>query len=479
MGTQLEEVYNYMMQYAMVSPGDRLVVGLSGGADSVCLLHMLCSLAERLGINHTDIIAVHVHHGLRGQEADRDAEFSKNLCDTLGVGFELYKTDINKYAEENGLTVEEAGRKYRYACFEECCIKYECNRIAVAHNKNDLAETVIFHMLRGSGIRGMRGILPVRDTIIRPLLDMDRSRIVAYLSEVGMTYCEDATNASCDYDRNKIRHVILPAMEHINTGFLTHICNLAKDADAYYTLTDKLSEQAYDVCVTELKNKYSISIVALEKLERLIQRNICYKVITNLAGSAKDITSQHVDALLHLCSLQSGSEICLPYALIARKSYDAIIVQKSKDYHVEDDCFVPQEIFVPGVYDMTDWGTIKISLVKRENIEEISKNQYTKMFDYDKIYGSLCLRRPEEGDFISVNAAGNTKKLSRLFIDCKIDRQKRSCWPVIACEASVVWVVGLRESYQYRVESQTQNVLVVQYIRKGEQNGRENQCAHQ
>lgn len=474
MGTQLEEVYNYMTQYAMVAPGDRVVVGLSGGADSVCLLHMLCTLAKRFGIKRTDIVAVHVHHGLRGPDADRDAEFSKNLCNTLGVGFVLYKTDIKKYAEDHRLTVEEAGRKYRYACFEECCIKYECNRIAVAHNKNDLAETVIFHMLRGSGIRGMRGMLPVRDTIIRPLLETDRSRIVAYLSEVGMTYCEDVTNASCDYDRNRIRHEILPVMEHINAGALTHICNLAKDADAYYTLTDKMSEQAYAACVKERGKNYSISIAALEKLERLIQRNVCYKVISNLAGSARDITSQHVDAVLQLCSLQSGSELCLPYDMLARKSYDAIIVQKTNDCHIGEACFVPQEISVPGVYEMPDWGTIKVSLVKREDIEEISKNQYTKMFDYDKIYGSLCLRVPKEGDFISVNAAGNTKKLSRLFIDCKVDRKKRSCWPVIACDASVVWVIGLRESYQYRMDSQTQKVLVVQYIRKGEQNGREN-----
>lgn len=473
MNIQTDKVYNYIVEHTMIQAGDRIVVGLSGGADSVSLLLLLVELCERFGNSVSDIVAVHIHHGLRGEEADRDAQFSEELCERLGVTFVLYKTDIKRFAETNKYTVEEAGRIYRYDCFAKTCEQYACNKIAVAHNKNDLAETVLFHIVRGSGMSGLRGILPVRDNIIRPVLCLERNEILDYLTAKNQSFCEDSTNASTDYDRNRIRHDILPMLQELNDGALVHICSLAQEASDYYDWGKSYTDEAYTQVVYRDGRHLGVAVDKLNKLPPLLRRNICYKVITDLAGASKDITARHVQALLSLLNAQSGKEVVLPYGIIARRSYDSILLSISNVDSVVAAGVEEQEIFVPGVYELSDMGTLTVSVVPRDKITEISKNQYTKMLDYGKIKGKLFLRTPESGDSLVIDEAGNTKKLSRIFIDAKIDRDKRANWPVVTCEDAILWVIGLRESYMYRIDSQTSEVLVLNYERKGEQDGRE------
>lgn len=472
MNTQADKVYNFILEHTMIQAGDRIVVGLSGGADSVSLLLLLVELCNRFGNDASDLVAVHIHHGLRGDEADRDAQFSQQLCERLGVAFVLYETDIKEFARANKYTVEEAGRIYRYECFAKTCVQYGCNKIAVAHNKNDLAETVLFHVVRGSGMSGLRGILPVRGNIIRPVLCLEREEIIEYLMSKNQSFCEDSTNASVDYDRNRIRHDILPLLQEINDGAMSHICNLAQEAADYYAWGEAYTDEAYAKVVYRDGRRFGIVVDQMNRLTSLLRRNICYKVITDLAGASKDITSRHVQALLGLLDAQSGKEIVLPYRIIARRSYDSILLSVNQADLDENIIVEAQEISAPNDYEIADLGTLSVSVVPREEITEISKNQYTKMIDYDKIKGTLFLRTPQSGDYLTIDETGSTKKLSRLFIDLKIDREKRIDWPVVACEDEILWAVGLRENYMYRIDSQTSRVLVLHYERKGEQNGR-------
>ncbi len=473
MNTQADKVYNYILEHTMIQSGDRIVVGLSGGADSVSLLLLLAELGEKLGYNKSNLVAVHVHHGLRGEEADRDAEFAKALCERIGIAFVLYHTDIKAFAKENKYTVEEAGRIYRYECFAKTCEHYDCNKIAVAHNKNDFAETVLFHIVRGSGMNGLRGILPVRDNVIRPILCLERAEVLEYLTSKNETYCEDSTNASGDYDRNRIRHAILPMLQTINEGALSHICNLTREATDYYDWAFSYTEEAYTKAVYRDGRYLGIIVDHMNRLPSLLRRNICYKALTDIAGASKDITSKHVQALLGLFEAQSGREVMLPYGISARRSYDSVLLSVKQSDGLQEDLSFEREITQSGVYAFNNVGTLTVSIVPREEISEISKNKYTKMLDYDKIKGKLFLRTPKTGDCLIIDDAGNTKKISRLFIDAKIDRDKRVDWPIVACETEVLVVVGIRESYKYRIDSQTSRVLVLHYEGKGEKYGRE------
>lgn len=226
----MEDIYGkvraYIAKHQMISDGDTVAAGVSGGADSVCMLYMLRKLAEEIPFR---LIVVHVHHGVRS-DAQEDADYVKRLCEEWNIPFFLKRVDMAGYAKEMRLTPEEAGRELRYQAFEEA-LNGECApcKIAVAHNRNDRAETMLFHLFRGSGLRGLGSIRPVRERIIRPLLCLERAEIEAYLSEKGLACCMDSTNNDDTYTRNKIRHHILPYVEeHICRNAVAHIGEAAE-----------------------------------------------------------------------------------------------------------------------------------------------------------------------------------------------------------------------------------------------------------
>ena len=214
-----DDVEKFIRKYNMLQSGDCVIAGVSGGADSVCMLLILHELSESMGFS---VRAVHLNHMIRGDEADRDEAFVAELCDRINVPLKSFRRNVPEIAAEEGLSSEEAGRKIRYQLFEEAADdaqkEFKRVRIAVAHNRDDLAETVIFNMARGSSLKGLTGIRPVRDDIIRPILFAGRNEIEDYLAEKGESYCTDSTNLGDDYSRNRIRHVIIPALKELNAG---------------------------------------------------------------------------------------------------------------------------------------------------------------------------------------------------------------------------------------------------------------------
>lgn len=464
----LNDVYNYITEHEMVNPLDRIVVGLSGGADSVCLLVTLCALAERLETGVGNLFAVHVNHMLRGEAAERDEQFSRELCERLGVHYSCYRKDIETYAGELHCTVEEAGRQYRYQCFQEEAARYGCDKIAVAHNRNDLAETVLFNIIRGSGLRGLGGIQSVRDNVIRPLLDTQREDIEMYLKECGQTFCEDATNYTIDYDRNRIRHIILPAMEEINSGAIAHICQMAREAKESYSFIHNRALERYSGSVEQEAGKtVELDIGTLYKCNPVLQEHMIHEAITDVAGRSRDVNRRHVMSVLGLIYQDTGKSVSLPYGIRARRNYTQLIIsnirEQAADYYID--------ILENGVYDIPEWGSIEIEHMNYHSGMVISKKIYTKMVDYDKIRGSVCIRTPQDGDYITIDGNGNTKKLSRVFIDSKIDREKRSSWPVLASGHEIIWVFGLRYNMSYGIDKDTKHILYMKCIRKGEENG--------
>ena len=447
----LENVQNYIDRYHMLESGDAVVVGVSGGADSVCLLTVLCDLREMYKLT---ISAVHVNHMIRGEEADRDEASVRNLCQRYDVPLTVIKKDVPSYAHETGMSEEEAGRDIRYKAFqEEAAHLGGAAKIAVAHNRDDLAETVLFNMVRGSSVAGLAGIKPVRDNIIRPLLGTSRMEIESFLAERKITYVTDSTNLETDYSRNRIRQIVLPELKNINTEAVEHIAKIAEDAAAMSDRTEDRAKCVVDYSADE--NRALIGVEALSSLDDITAGEAVLRAVHAVCGRRKDITRRHVESVLGLTELKSGAGVDLPYGIRVRRNYGEIVFE------------IPVKCTAEGDRDSEEvhlTGRIETKVYDYKPGMEISKKTYTKMFDYDKIKGVLGLRLPRPEDTIVVNADGGRKKLAKLFTDMKVDRGLRNSVPVVCDDRDVIWVVGYRISEAYKISDKTQRVIEITYI---------------
>ena len=460
------KVYVYIKENKMIGAGDVVCVGLSGGADSVCLLTVLSSLSERLGIEK--LIAVHVNHGIRGEEASRDEEFVKEFCEKLKVSLYVKHMDIPALAQARHETVEETGRHERYAAFEE--VLYDVRKevgieeihegkIAVAHNRMDNAETVLFHLVRGTGIRGVCGIPPVRGHIIRPLLDAGRDEIEAYLNEREISYVTDSTNFLTDYDRNKIRHEVLPILKSINSAAVEHITDFVKDAKVVEERLEQDTLKNLDEVLIGQSDMIALSVSRLLLMDDFMQRRVLYAAFEKASGKRKDVTARHIINMQKLLKGDTGARTDLPYGFICRKNYDTLIIEGRKA--VGDD-MAPIELDKEGKVRLSA-GWVEMKIVDINNLDIDYKKTCIKAFDCDKIKDTLCVRMPADGDYIVINADGRRKSISKLFIDLKLDRESRKQVPVVCMGNEVLWVVGIRGTENYHITEETKRVLVLSY----------------
>ena len=285
----------YIHDNGMIDAGDRICVAVSGGADSMCLLFLLHGLAEEMDFR---LLAVHVEHGIRGEESLADMEYVKDICAGLGVPLSIGRVDAPGAAAAAGLSLEEAARNERYGYFDTL----EADRIALAHHMNDQAETVLFNLIRGSGMGGLRGILPVRGRYIRPLLCATAEEIREYCREKGIGFRTDSTNLDTEITRNKIRHQIMPLLQQINSRSVEHICECAESAGAGEEILSLETERAYGEAVEEREGFYCIRIKALEGCHEYLAARVVKAVLDKAAGRSKDITRRHVQAVLSLAN---------------------------------------------------------------------------------------------------------------------------------------------------------------------------------
>ncbi len=460
----LKTVQTYMQEHNMISEGDRIVIGVSGGADSVCLFHVLLQLAPKFNLS---LFVVHVNHGIRGEEADADEAYVKNLCTTNGIPFIAVKVDVPRIASLEGLSEEEAGRKVRYEAFYDCCNKNKCNKIAIAHNRNDNAETILFHLFRGSGIKGLTGIRATRDHIIRPLLCVSRKEIESYLKKNHINFCTDRTNLTEDYSRNKIRHRIISfAQEEINSKSIEHIVNAAEQLEEINQYLEKNVKMSYEkiVIYSLQQESYEIEIEKLKYEDLVIQKGIIRMVFNQLAHQLKDVDALHVGLVLGLLDKEVGKSLNLPYGILAVRNYYTIIMRANKQQKdvLETDKIVEQVITVPGDYYLSQINqTLHVILIKYKKSMIIPENGCTKWFDYDKIKNTVLIRARNEGDFIQIDSKGSRKKIKSLFIDDKIPREKRDLLPLLADGEHIMWVIGGRMSEAYKVSEDTQVILEI------------------
>ena len=450
----IKTVRDYILQYNMILPKDEIIAGVSGGADSVCMFLQLIEYKRECDF---DLKVVHINHMIR-EDASEDAAFVKDLCARYGVEFFLFEEDVLKLAKDKGISCEEAGREVRYERFKQVMSSKKA-KIAVAHNENDVAETVLFNIFRGTGIEGLASLMPVNKNIIRPLLGLSRVEIEAYLSEKGQQFKTDSTNAGCDYARNKIRNVMLPyAEENISSKSTEHIADLSKKMVLIREYIKKETEKAYLLAVTENEGSSVINLRVFSGLDPMLKREVLLLVMEKLTPHRKDITGQHIASLLDVTLKDGEKRIDLPYGLEAVKQYDNLTVRNSIknskeafEYEIGSDT----DIFLP------DGRILSVRVFDRDESALIERKTYTKWFDYDKIINCVKVRNRRAGDYITINSDMGKKSLKDYLIDCKIAKEQRDSIPLIADDSHILWVVGYRISEYYKVSDTTKRILQI------------------
>lgn len=498
----------------MLCSGDRVVAGVSGGADSVCLFFLLLALQQKMELS---LAVVHINHGIR-PEAEEDARYVEKLCAEWGIAFFLVEKDVKAEAEALKCSEEEAGRRVRYEAFRQAAESFHADKIAVAHNSNDRSETMLFHLFRGTGISGLSSIPPVRDRIIRPLLCLERWEIEEYLEMKGVSYCIDATNDGDDYTRNRIRHHILPYVEkEIVPGSVSH---MAQTAELLLETEDYLQQQtlaAMEGCVICDKEeragqRYLISVAGLLSCHPVLQKRLLFHLVKALSPQARDISYVHIKKLLGLFTGKGNRRVSLPFHIVGRREYDRVMLERGEslkeqaaglgcrqesrnpqDREASAEQIISLNIPQLGAYSGANgsfqemitewgipqsgtqqvlWGNFRIEYKILENFgeknQELPGNEYTKWFDCDKIIKPPEIRTRKSGDYLTLADKGGKlihQSLKDFFINKKIPAKEREQIPLLAEGAHVIWLVGHRISEYYKVSKDTRHILQVQIMK--------------
>lgn len=467
-----KKVFDYVHKHHMLAEGDYVVAGVSGGADSVCLLFMLLEMQKELPI---DIHVVHINHKIR-EDAESDSAYVKTLCEKFNIPFTLVECDVQQLAKQMHISTEEAGRNARYEAFYRVLEQKGGGKIAIAHNKNDCCETFLFHLFRGSSLRGLSGISPVRDEIIRPLMCLERHEIEAFLEQNGIKYCIDSTNLEDNYTRNKIRHRILEtAVREISPAAVTHINDACGRINEAYSFIGDMTRIAYKECAFASENGIHINLERYQRQHPVIQGYVIMKALEHAAGSKKDLEAVHVEQVKALFQKQCGRKINLPYHLCAERDYTGVLVHRTDNENKTQEAFTEytvscadKERLLRGEHVEIDLGDGKnlVLSVKNADSEEIQKNipqkKYTKWIDYDKIKDIIVVRTRKEGDYLTIDAPGGAvhkKTLKSYLIDRKVPAKERGEICLVAEKSHVLWVVGERISSFYKISGQTTRIL--------------------
>ena len=468
----LGKIKCYVEKYQMLTNEDGVIVGVSGGADSVCLLLVLLELQKEIGF---DLVAVHVNHGLRGIDAETDEVFVRSFCEERGVPLETYSVDVAHVAKERKQSTEEAGRELRREFFEQARIKHKGTKIALAHHKNDNAETFLFRLARGTGIKGLGGMAPVADHYIRPLLCVKREEIEAYLVEQDILYCTDASNESDEYARNRVRNHLIPYMESsLNEKT---VCHIDETMEYIRQVQEYLEEQAtpyMTACLVRTENGYRILQEEYNRTPKVLRPILLKKILVNVCQREKDLESVHLHQIEELFDRQTGRKIHLPYQMEAKRVYDGVEIYQK----VEEEDEISEAFFfdLREQLETSQWNGQKICcrvLNKLQIDGETLEKSHTKRFDCDIIKNGITFRTRRQGDYITIHPDGRTQKLKSYFINEKIPQEERDKILLVADGSHILWIVGYRVNCAYQMNENTNCVLEI-HIDEGERDGRDN-----
>jgi len=500
----IRQVRRTIDDHNLLLAGDTVVLGVSGGPDSLCMLHLLRDLA---GSYQVSLHVGHLHHGIRGQDADDDAAFVAGLCRSWAIPCAVERADVPALARERGLAIEEAARQARYAFLGSQARAVGARSVAVAHNADDQVETVLMHFLRGAGLAGLRGMRPLawmdelrlgaegqqppepgeRIRLIRPLLQVTRQQIEEYCHDHGLEPRFDRSNLDQTYFRNRLRHELIPFLEGYNPNVRQVVRRMAEVVAADYSLLRACLAEAWPQVVrSESDLAIIFDLSALRALPLGLQRSIIREGIHRLRRSLRNIDLVHVDDAVRLVRKgKVGSVATLPRRLALTLGYDqAVLAEEGFEGPRESRPRVesgPLVVPVPGTVSLPDGDFADIGrsrrwrattwFIQREALPEDwaqNRDPYLAFVDASKV--QLCcplvLRQRQEGDwFEPLGLRGRRQSLRDFYINVKIPKRERATVPLLVCGENIVWVVGYRLDARYAITPDTERALVVRFAR--------------
>lgn len=455
----INSVKNTIFTHNLINDGDAVLVALSGGADSVCLLDALCQMRKELGVT---VGAAHLNHMIRGREADRDEAYAAEVCTKLGVPFYAERVDVPELSKKDGISEEAAGRKARYDFFKRLCSAHGYTKIATAHNRNDKAETVIMRILRGTGIDGLTAIKYKReDGVIRPLLDVVRCDIEKYCEENNLLYCTDSTNSDTEYTRNRVREKLIPFLEeNFNPSIIDTLCTLSDNAAEDSDFINGYATRLYNRINSPMpKRKPTVlDIESLKMLDECIFNRIIRITANDVMGDNYNLERVHIESVRSLLDKKTGASVCLPENLKVSVKYGWLEFKEADGADSDSAEFsYPVEISVSESLESMGM-TFEITDAKKK----IRKNQM--IIDYDMIEDKeITVRNRRAGDRMVFFKDGRTRRIKDYLIDKKIPREERNRIPLLCADNKIIAIIGDRVAETYKIKENTKRGLVITY----------------
>lgn len=458
-----EKFLENLIQRCGVREGDKILIGCSGGADSMVLLHLLYKASMEKNLR---IFVCHINYGLRGEASDRDEEVVKEECEKFGIQYEVFKMKLDKGYQFSNL--EEKLRDYRYNVFKEQALKRCCNWIGIAHNKNDQAETLLLNLLRGAGTEGLSAMSysNLRQKIIRPLLNISREEVTMYIKKNRIRYGEDESNYSMAFTRNKIRNILIPLLiNEFNPSIVDILYNTSLIIAAEGTLFDEICQKYIELLAFKRDKYISIPIDELNCLPLAIKRRLLRLMYKYLMGNTRRLHFMHIETILReVNKIEGRIVIDLPNA-VQVKIYNREIKFYLKDFYDKISCF-EYKVNVPAKVNIEETGVeLELFVIPGAEFDGFDKEKNILYVDYGKCKSELVIRNRREGDIFRALGAPGKKKLKDYFIDKKVPREIRDRLALVVSEGNIVCIAGMAISEDYKIISTTKEILCVRVLR--------------
>ncbi len=437
--------------HGLLSRGDIVLIGLSGGADSVALLHLLCRIRERLSLT---LHAVYVNHNLRPDEVEGEISFCEEICQKAGVLFMQKSVDVSGYQEKHAMNRQEAARELRYRAFEEAAAEIGASKIALAHNADDQAETIFMRLIRGAGPRGLTGIPPKRGKIVRPLIGTERSLIEKFLDEEKIPFVVDSSNLKKDYLRNRFRLTLMPELKRLNPNLLKTLMTTAsilQEEERYFDII--VTKTLMKLISRKTDRRIELFLSPLEMLDPAILRRVLRRAIDGTEG-LRGIGFLHIEEMIGLIKNgKPGDRVYLPKGLRVIKGYAVLTVTSEEPVRISEYLLRPEdEVAVVGA-----------GVVIRASLEDFPDQtvdgRSSVLLDAERLTLPLTIRPRRCGDFFYPHGFGKRKKLQDYLVDEKVPRDERDSIPVVVSGSDIAWVAGYRSDERFRPSADTKKYL--------------------
>ena len=495
------KVLDFIQRCRLIPRKELVVVGVSGGADSVCLLHVLAKWRKRLGIK---LHIAHLNHQLRGTESEADAEYVSNQAGSLGIPSTIDRQDVAAYRIERNCSIEEAARELRYAFLARVARKVGARRIAIGHTRDDQVETILMHILRGTGITGLCGLAPCSPMmydsqgisspaspsslpakrsnllVIRPLLDITRAETASYCQEHQLESRIDSSNLSPSFFRNRLRLHLLPLLRQYNPSIdqaLLRLADIAKEDNAFI---EQQAAGLWDEVARQENNTIYLDKKQVAGLPISLQRHLLRAAVTRLAGDIRDIEASHIEAARSLLNKPASKRIPLPHGLICQGGYNELVIASPAKQSQLPPCPFPPlpgkfPLKVPGKTIFPGWKVIASIVRERAaspsspgapgTSKKTGQGNLVAHFDFHKTGTALFVRQRRPGDRFQPLGMSMPKKLYEFMVDAKIPRSWRNHIPIVCSPRQIIWVVGWRIDDRVKVTEASKEILRLEFIR--------------